>query len=212
MFLAFKKRGVIFHAFLFFFLFFFLSCEKEKPSNQVGYRMYLKTGDIIFRQSNKAQHIILKNISNFPLNDCGIVEITSSDVFIWHIDGLLRKEEISKWLKKGANMSFIATRYLDEEAPIQQKFQFVLASFQGRVEDLKLSYESKALYNAEFVRKFYQKLTNTEITTLEKQYFYQNGKKRSVGQILTPRQLLESPFFDEIYSSFLVDSTKRSKN
>jgi len=59
------------------------------------------------------------------------------------------------------------------------------------------------VYNAEFVRKLYSKILNTEITTLENKYLYRNGtSKVEFKNLVTPYQLYTSPYFVEVFNSF----------
>jgi len=183
------------------------SCTKErKPTAQkenIGYKMYLKTGDIVFRESNQTKHLIFKEIHNTILNDCGVVEIDDENVWVWFVDQRVKRLPIHIWLRSGTDVYFAATRYAEHNSLIPSKFKLAMIRFKGRPEDYKYKWESKAVYNAEFVRKLYSKILNTEITTLENKYLYRNGtSKVEFKNLVTPYQLYTSPYFVEVFNSF----------
>ena len=185
-------------------LFIFLSCApKNSALKNAGYKIYLKTGDVIFRESSKMQHQIFTKISGTAINDCGIVEITDENVFVWFVSRNVKRIPIDEWLRLGKTPYFISSRLSDYNAIIGVKLKLALIRFKGIPEDFKYKWETKAVYNAEFVRKIYTKVIGTEITTLESQYIYnKGGSKKEFKNIVTPYQIYTSPFFVEAFNSF----------
>ena len=194
--------------FLFFIIMLLISCETKKSNKKnFGYRLYLKTGDILFRESSNLRYSIFTRINNSVINDCGVVEIDDENVYVWSMNIRLTKEPIDIWLKRGKTIYFLANRMADHNSLIHTKFKLSIIKFMGRTEDFKFKWGTKALYNAEFIRKLYSKMIGMEVTTLENQYIYNNGKsKQEFVNLVTPFQLYSSEFFVEVFSSFPVIS------
>lgn len=199
--------------FLYILFLVFSFCESNDSAiKNAGYKIYLKTGDIIFRESPLIQHQIFTKINEAMINDCGIVEITDENVFVWFTSRNVKRVPIDQWLALGKTPYFSATRLTDYNAIIGVKLKLALVRFKGIPEDFKYKWESKAVYNAEFVRKVYTKVLNTEITTLESQYIYnKGGSKKEFKNIVTPYQIYTSSFFNEVFNSFpkTIEETKQ---
>ena len=185
-----------------FFLYSFCDKPDEKVKN-FGYKVYLKSGDILFRESASIQNKLFSEISESVLNDCGVVEINDENVWVWHVDKRVKRIPIDEWLLKGKSPYFVASRFADYNALISAKLKLALVRFKGRPEDFKYNWNSKAVYNAEFVRKLYTRIIGMEVTTLENQYIYRNGtSKVEFKNLVTPYQIYSSSFFTEVFNSF----------
>lgn len=177
--------------------------ETESKKKNAGYKLYLKSGDILFRESHSPHNKLFTEITESVLNDCGVVEINDENVWVWHVDKRVNKLPIDEWLSKGATNYFVASRFSDHNALIGAKLKLALIRFKGRPQDFKYDWNTKAVYHAEFVRKLYGKIIGMEVTTLENQYLYRNGtSKVEFKNLVTPYQLYQSSFFVEVFNSF----------
>jgi len=189
---------------------FFAGCQGTRPS----YLDSIQSGDIIFQRSPLIQHRVMGWISESRINHCGIIIKEDDQFFVLEVVDRVKKTPLKEWIKRGWDERFIVARVRSFSEINRNDIAITAKLFMGRLYDWKFSWDDNKLYNAEFVRKIYERSSSIYLGRIFRFRYsnlspaYQDSLKKFPWQalenqeIITPQAILEYGSLKIVYTNF----------
>ncbi len=191
-------------------LMIYFGCQSARPS----YLEFIQSGDIIFQHSPIIQHRVVGWISESQINHCGIIIKEGDQFYVLEVVERVRKTPLKEWIKRGWEQRFIVARVRSFSEINRNDIDMTAKLFMGRMYDWKFDWDNKKLYNAEFVRKIYERCCGIYLGRIFKFHYsnlspaYQDSLKKFPWQslenqeIITPQAILEYGSLKVVYTNF----------
>jgi uncharacterized protein YycO len=148
---------------LIFIIILFSSC------NQIIDESKLKSGDIIFQESESSQSKAIQIATNSPYSHCGIIYKKDNKVYVLEAVQPVNLTPLKDWINKGNKNHYVLKRHLK---PLnQQQVQSMGKIGQkmiGKPYDLWFNWSDEKIYCSELVWKIYKEGAGIKLSELEK--------------------------------------------
>lgn len=226
-----KRLGEKFQSFLFILILMILllyiqgrfmteeSMEPIKPSaslNLAGGRELIsfEDGDVIFQQIEGSLGDLISDVTESPMNHCGLVMLEGEDVFVLEASDRVTKTPLEEWIRRGRGSRFAVLKPVNLSGSQKVRVVEAAGEFLGRPYDFKYRLDDEYIYCSELVFKAYLKGAGVKISETRKlEEMNIKGHEDSIKklvegpiplkrEIITPVRIYNSPFFYRAYSDF----------
>jgi len=168
--------GILFFGTLNAFQMFSEDCnplqQAKKEVRQRTLNLEIKSGDLIFQESQSDQSKAIQLATNSNYSHCGIIFKEGTAFYVFEAVQPVKFTPLNQWIARGAKGKYVIKRLKNADEVLSsktiQKMKEIGNSFKGKNYDFTFEWSDDKMYCSELIWKIFQRATGIEIGKLEK--------------------------------------------
>jgi len=212
-----KIIGLLISLFIMLSLLYIISLvfpKKQKSVAQKGTDVTFRDGDIIFQQISGELPEIISDVTESPINHCGLIFVREDGVYVLEASDKVKFTPLKEWVSNGVDKKIALLRHKKANGDLIDQILIQAKVFIGNPYDYQFSMDDEKIYCSELVYKAYRDGGAGSLCLLRKlgdlnykgheEYIKElmKGKIPLDLEIVTPVDIYSSEKLEVIYDDF----------